>query len=60
MGGVRRQYARWEALARQLVHGKRFFLEELGVETEEIWLPDSFGYTAAFPQLARLAARSGS
>ncbi|MFF4954304.1 alpha-mannosidase [Streptomyces chattanoogensis] len=44
-----------EALARQLVHGKRFFLEELGVDTEEIWLPDSFGYTAAFPQLARLA-----
>lgn len=44
-----------EALAQQLVHGKRFFLEELGVETEEIWLPDSFGYTAAFPQLARLA-----
>ncbi|MFD3523326.1 alpha-mannosidase [Streptomyces sp. NPDC058653] len=44
-----------EALARQLVHGMRFFREELGVETEEIWLPDSFGYTAAFPQLAKLA-----
>ncbi|WNF30329.1 glycoside hydrolase family 38 C-terminal domain-containing protein [Streptomyces sp. C11-1] len=44
-----------EALARQLVHGKRFFRDELGVDTEEIWLPDSFGYTAAFPQLARLA-----
>ncbi|MEU6922651.1 glycoside hydrolase family 38 C-terminal domain-containing protein [Streptomyces sp. NPDC046631] len=44
-----------EALARQLVHGKRFFEQELGVETEEIWLPDSFGYTGAFPQLARLA-----
>ncbi|GAA3787193.1 glycoside hydrolase family 38 C-terminal domain-containing protein [Streptomyces coacervatus] len=44
-----------EALARQIVHGKRFFAEELGVETEEIWLPDSFGYTAAFPQLAKLA-----
>ncbi|QNA75949.1 alpha-mannosidase [Streptomyces sp. So13.3] len=44
-----------EALARQLVHGKRFFLDELGVETEEVWLPDSFGYTAAFPQLAELA-----
>lgn len=44
-----------EALARQLACGKRFFLEELGVETEEVWLPDSFGYTAAFPQLARLA-----
>jgi alpha-mannosidase len=44
-----------EALARQLVHGKRFFRQELGVETEEIWLPDTFGYTAAFPQLAQLA-----
>ncbi|UFQ18854.1 MULTISPECIES: alpha-mannosidase [Streptomyces] len=44
-----------EALARQITHGMRFFREELGVETEEIWLPDSFGYTAAFPQLARLA-----
>ncbi|NBE55858.1 alpha-mannosidase, partial [Streptomyces boluensis] len=44
-----------EALARQIVHGKRFFAEEFGVETEEIWLPDSFGYTAAFPQLAKLA-----
>ncbi|MEU2211576.1 glycoside hydrolase family 38 C-terminal domain-containing protein [Streptomyces hygroscopicus] len=44
-----------EALARQIVHGKRFFLEELGVDTQEIWLPDSFGYTAAFPQLAALA-----
>ncbi|GAA0896663.1 alpha-mannosidase [Pseudonocardia zijingensis] len=45
-----------EALARQLVHGKRFFLDELGVETEEVWLPDSFGYTAALPQLVRLSA----
>jgi alpha-mannosidase len=44
-----------EALARQIVHGKRFFLDELGVDTQEIWLPDSFGYTAAFPQLAKLA-----
>jgi alpha-mannosidase len=44
-----------EALARQLVHGKRFFLDEFGVECEGIWLPDSFGYTAAYPQLARLA-----
>ncbi|PWI41411.1 glycoside hydrolase family 38 C-terminal domain-containing protein [Streptomyces sp. ICBB 8177] len=44
-----------EALVRQITHGKRFFREEFGVETEEIWLPDSFGYTAAFPQLAKLA-----
>ncbi|MCM6774591.1 glycosyl hydrolase-related protein [Nocardia sp. CDC159] len=40
-----------EALARQFVHGKRFYLEEFGLETEEVWLPDSFGYTAALPQL---------
>jgi alpha-mannosidase len=45
-----------EALARQLVHGKRFVLDELGIETEEVWLPDSFGYTAALPQLVALSA----
>ncbi len=28
-----------ESLVRQLVFGKRFFLSELGVETEEVWLP---------------------
>ncbi|WP_033344983.1 alpha-mannosidase [Catenuloplanes japonicus] len=44
-----------EALARQLVHGKRFFLDEFGVETRGVWLPDSFGYNAAYPQLAKLA-----
>ncbi|WP_062206515.1 glycoside hydrolase family 38 C-terminal domain-containing protein [Streptomyces sp. NBRC 109706] len=44
-----------EALARQLVHGRRFFAEELGVTTDGVWLPDSFGYTAAYPQLATLA-----
>ncbi|GAA0451194.1 glycoside hydrolase family 38 C-terminal domain-containing protein [Streptomyces sp. NPDC046215] len=44
-----------EALARQFVHGKRFFLEEFGIETEEVWLPDSFGYSVALPQLVRLS-----
>jgi Alpha-mannosidase len=44
-----------EALVRQLVHGERFFLDELGVETEEVWLPDSFGYSAALPQLVTLS-----
>ncbi|MFE0024407.1 alpha-mannosidase [Amycolatopsis sp. NPDC059021] len=44
-----------EAMARQLIHGKRFFLEEFDVDCAEVWLPDSFGYTAAFPQLAKLA-----
>ena len=40
-----------EALARQFVAGKGFFLENFGIETEEIWLPDSFGYSAALPQI---------
>ncbi|HEY8719591.1 alpha-mannosidase [Pengzhenrongella sp.] len=44
-----------EALARQLVAGKAFFLAEFGVEPLEVWLPDSFGYTAAFPQIAAAA-----
>ncbi|MEV0692761.1 glycoside hydrolase family 38 C-terminal domain-containing protein [Streptomyces sp. NPDC050388] len=44
-----------EALVRQLVHGKRFFIEHFGIETKGVWLPDSFGYTAAYPQLAKLA-----
>ncbi|GAB2736529.1 glycoside hydrolase family 38 C-terminal domain-containing protein [Salinifilum aidingensis] len=47
-----------EALARQLVHGKRFFLDAFDVETREVWLPDSFGYSAALPQLVALSASS--
>jgi len=44
-----------EALVRQFLHGKRYFAERFGVDPEEVWLPDSFGYTAALPQIARLA-----
>lgn len=44
-----------EALARQFVMGKRFFLDEFGVECEEAWLPDSFGYSAALPQIVAAA-----
>jgi alpha-mannosidase len=44
-----------ESLVRQLVHGKRFFLDEFGIETHELWIPDVFGYSAALPQIARQA-----
>jgi len=44
-----------EALARQFVAGKRFFLAEFGVEPLEVWLPDSFGYSAALPQIVAAA-----
>ncbi|HEY8911874.1 alpha-mannosidase [Lacisediminihabitans sp.] len=44
-----------EALARQFVAGKGFFLREFGVDPLEVWLPDSFGYSAALPQIASAA-----
>lgn len=44
-----------ESLIRQFAYGKRFFAEEFGVEPTEVWLPDSFGYSGALPQIARLA-----
>ena len=42
-----------EALIRQLVHGKRYYKEVLGTESEVLWLPDTFGYTAALPQILK-------
>ena len=44
-----------ESLVRQLVYGKRFFLDEFGIETRDAWLPDVFGFTAALPQIFRRA-----
>jgi alpha-mannosidase len=40
-----------ESLVRQIVHGKRFFLDEFDRETADLWLPDVFGYSAALPQI---------
>ena len=40
-----------ESLVRQLVFGKRFYRQELGVDSRMLWLPDTFGYSAALPQL---------
>ena len=42
-----------EALVRQLLHGKRFFMREFGVETRILWLPDVFGYPGNLPQLIK-------
>ncbi|MGW1005690.1 alpha-mannosidase [Streptomyces sp. NPDC002520] len=44
-----------EAMARQFVHGKRFFLDEFGIENEEAWLPDTFGFAAGLPQIIKAA-----
>lgn len=40
-----------EALVRQFLYGKQFFMDEFGVDVKVLWLPDVFGYNAALPQL---------
>lgn len=40
-----------EALARQFIYGQGFFNEEFGIVCNEVWLPDTFGYTGALPQI---------
>jgi alpha-mannosidase len=45
-----------ESLSRQISFDKRYFASRFGVEPRGVWLPDSFGYTGAWPQIAR---RSG-
>ena len=40
-----------ESLVRQLLQGKRYFMQEFGYETRILWLPDVFGYPGNLPQL---------
>jgi alpha-mannosidase len=42
-----------EALIRQLLYGKQYYKEEFGVDSVVLWLPDTFGYTAALPQILK-------
>ncbi len=42
-----------ESLIRQIIHGKRFFKEEFGVDNKVLFLPDVFGYSAALPQILK-------
>ncbi|WP_336647433.1 alpha-mannosidase [Microbacterium sp. MMO-10] len=42
-----------ESLVRQFSHGQRFFEREFGIRSKGVWLPDSFGYSPALPQLLR-------
>ena len=44
-----------EAMARQFTYGQRFFRENFDIQCQEVWLPDSFGYSAALPQIVKLA-----
>lgn len=42
-----------EALVRQLMLGRQYYTDKFGegAETEVLWLPDTFGFTASLPQL---------
>lgn len=40
-----------ESLIRQFVLGKRWFWNEFGVDSKMAWLPDTFGFTGALPQI---------
>ncbi|XP_077173478.1 alpha-mannosidase 2C1 [Paroedura picta] len=42
-----------ESMIRQFLQGQRFFQQEFGKLCSEFWLPDTFGYSAQFPQLMR-------
>ncbi|MDQ4076758.1 MAG: alpha-mannosidase [Chloroflexota bacterium] len=42
-----------ESLVRQILFGKRYEREALGVDSHVLWLPDVFGYSAALPQIIR-------
>jgi len=42
-----------ESLVRQVVYGKRYFLDKFGVDVKLGWNPDSFGYAWSLPQIYR-------
>lgn len=42
-----------EALIRQLLLGRQYYKDEFGVDSEILWLPDTFGYSAALPQILK-------
>ena len=44
-----------EALARQLLYGKRYFLDKFGIDVKVGWNPDTFGHNWQMPQILRQA-----
>ena len=42
-----------ESLIRQILYGRKFYREELNTESNTVWLPDCFGFTAALPQIMK-------
>ncbi|MBN2047081.1 MAG: alpha-mannosidase [Anaerolineaceae bacterium] len=44
-----------ESFVRQFLYGQRFFEKEFGFHCDDFWEPDVFGYSAALPQIMKLA-----
>lgn len=42
-----------ESMVRQIQRGKRYHQDRFGVDPKVLWLPDTFGYSAALPQIMR-------
>ena len=42
-----------ESLIRQFVLGKRWFRKEFGTDSKVAWLPDTFGFSGALPQIMK-------
>ncbi len=42
-----------ESLIRQIMYGKAFMKNEFDVDSNILWLPDVFGYSAALPQILK-------
>lgn len=42
-----------EAMVRQFLWGQRFTMKEFGYKSDSFWLPDTFGYSAAIPQIMK-------
>ncbi|PRX10633.1 UNVERIFIED_ORG: alpha-mannosidase [Martelella mediterranea] len=47
-----------EALVRHVLRGVRYHEQKFGVRPRILWLPDTFGYSAAIPQIMKLAGLS--
>jgi alpha-mannosidase len=42
-----------ESLIRQCLYGRKWFREELGIESVMVWLPDCFGFNGQLPQIMK-------
>lgn len=47
-----------ESFARQLLYSQQFYQKEFGRSANVHWLPDSFGFAASIPQIAKLGGIS--